>query len=188
MQHVGGADVVNWTPINYRYVMDALPDTTARAPTLPALPLNLTRRQESYARCVAGGMSYAEAFRQAGCVASTSGSQSHQISELNRNPKVRARIIELKGKADEETVDNLKERMAWLRLIISADPAELSRIVTKPCGECWPDSTRPVRLITTADPLTVPAGSLTLSPGLTMAPITSTGGQTGAPSGPIWSE
>jgi hypothetical protein len=119
--------------------MDALPNTTGSAPTLPALPPNLTRRQENYARCVASGLSYAEAFRQAGGVASTAASASSQIQILNRTPHVRARIIELRGKADEETVDNLKERMAWLRLIISADPAELSRIVTKPCGECWPD-------------------------------------------------
>lgn len=123
--------------------MDALPAPTVAAPRLPeplpALPPNLTRRQENYARCVAAGMSYAEAFRQAGCVASTAGSQHRQIVDLNSTPKVRARIAELKMRADDETVDNLRERMSWLRLIISAKPDELSRVECFPCDVCWTD-------------------------------------------------
>lgn len=120
--------------------MDALPNTTAGPPaTLPPIP-HLTRRQENYARAVAAGMSYAEAFRQAGLVASTAGSRSSQIAILNKTFAVRQRIAELRVKADEETVSTIAERMAWLRLIISADPAELSRVVHEPCGACWVDS------------------------------------------------
>jgi DNA-binding CsgD family transcriptional regulator len=119
------------------WIVDALPNTTA-APSVPApLAPALTRRQENYARCVAHGMSYAEAFRQAGLVASTIGSQGAQISELNRNAKVVARINHLRALADTATESTLAERMAWLRLIISADPRELTRIVTVPCGACW---------------------------------------------------
>lgn len=120
--------------------MDALPNTTAGPPALPVAPVALTRRQESYARACAAGMSYAEAFRQAGLVASTSGSMSRQISELNRTPKVVARIVELRGRADEEIVSTIAERMAWLRLIISASPEELTRTVRDPCDLCWPDT------------------------------------------------
>jgi Terminase small subunit len=119
--------------------MDALPNTTA-GPPAPLPPINaLTRRQEAYARCVAAGMSYAEAFRQAGCLASTAGSMSQQIQKLNKTPHVRARIIELRGRADEEIVSTIAERMAWLRLIVSADPEELTRTVCDPCGSCWTD-------------------------------------------------
>jgi|SRR5579863_356027 len=121
--------------------MDALPVTTVAAPPapLPPIPL-LTRRQESYARCVASGMSYAEAFRQAGLVATTAGSRASQIQILNRTPHVRQRIAELRIRADQEIVSTIAERMAWLRLIIQADPEELSRVVHEPCGSCWPDA------------------------------------------------
>lgn len=120
--------------------MDALPITTVggRQVSPPPAPA-LTRRQENYARCVASGMSYAEAFRQAGCVASTSGSMSRQIGELNCTPKVSARITELRARADVEVVSTIAERMAWLRLIVQADPRELSRVVTAPCDICWTD-------------------------------------------------
>jgi hypothetical protein len=89
---------------------------------------------------VATGMSYAEAFRQAGCVASTAGSMSGQIQCLNRDPRVKARIAELKPAIDAETVSTIAERMAWLRLIIQANPDELSRVVCEPCDLCWPDA------------------------------------------------
>jgi hypothetical protein len=118
--------------------MNALPNTTAGPPALP--PINaLTKRQENYARCVAAGMSYAEAFRAAGCVASTAGSMSQQIQKLNKTPHVRARITELRGRADEEIISTIAERMMWLRLIIQADPSEISRIVRDPCTHCWPE-------------------------------------------------
>jgi hypothetical protein len=120
--------------------MDALPNTTAGPPALPPLAPSLTRRQEAYARCVASGLSYAEAFRQAGCVASTSGSQSAQIAILNRTPHVRARINELRARADEDTVSTIAERMAWLRLIVQANPEELARVVHDPCDLCWPEA------------------------------------------------
>jgi len=120
--------------------MDALP-TTAGPPALPPIP-TLTRRQENYARAVAKGMSYAQAFRESGCVASTAGSQSRQIGDFNGSPAVRARIQELRAMAcgAEDVVDNLQERMAWLRLIISADPNELTRTTREPCDLCWPDA------------------------------------------------
>lgn len=120
--------------------MDALPNTTTAAHQTPApLPPNLTRRQENYARCVATGMSYAEAFRQAGCVASTAGSMSRQIQELNKLPKVAARIRDLKVSTDAEIASTDKERVAWLRLIVSADPEELTRVVREACDLCWTD-------------------------------------------------
>ena len=120
--------------------MDALPNTTAGPPALPARPRPISARQERYARCVATGMSYAEAFRQAGCVATTAGSMSSQIQTLNRDPRVRARIAELKPRVDAETVSTIAERMAWLRMIVTANPDELSRVVYEPCGNCWPDA------------------------------------------------
>ena len=118
--------------------MSALPNTTAAPDSLPLGPA-LTRRQENYARCVAMGMSYAEAFRQAGCVASTSGSMSRQIMDLNRTPKVAARVRELKVKTDAYVESTFADRAAWLRLVVEADPAELTRVVHDPCGLCWTD-------------------------------------------------
>ncbi len=120
--------------------MDALPNTTAGPPDRPPLmPRPITQRMESYARCVAAGMSYAEAFRKAGCVASTAGSMSGQIAMMNRDPRVRARITELKAKSDAQVESTFAERAAWLRLVVTADPAELSRIVTYACDLCWHD-------------------------------------------------
>lgn len=117
--------------------MDALSNTTAGPPApLPPIP-TLTRRQESYARCVAMGMSYAEAFRQAGLVASTYGSMSGQIAVLNRTRSVRERIAQLRAAGDKELESTFAERASWLRLVVSADPAELSRLVHDPCGSCW---------------------------------------------------
>ena len=119
--------------------MSSLPNTTAVALPAPVPALRpLTARQEAYARCVAAGMSYAEAFRQSGCVASTSGSMSQQIQRLNKHAGVRARAAELRGKVDDDIVASLRERMAWLRLIVTAKPEELSRVITEPCAHCWP--------------------------------------------------
>ena len=120
--------------------MDALPNTTAGPPALPMPRRPLTRRQESFARCAAAGMSYAEAFREAGCVASTTGSMSRQIQELKRTPAVAARIDQLRKVADAEVVSTIAERMAWLRMIVLADPSELSRVIREPCDLCWPDA------------------------------------------------
>lgn len=110
---------------------------TAEPPVLRAL----TRRQESYARALSTGMSYAEAFRSAGLLASTVGSMSQQIGSLNRNPAVRARVAELKAKFDDQLINSQIERMTMLRNIVVADPEELSKIVTDPCGNCWTDDT-----------------------------------------------
>lgn len=116
--------------------MSALP-TTAGPPALAPMPRPLTERQERYARCVASGMSYAEAFRKGGLQASTAGSQAQQIGQLNRDPRIRARIASLRERADEQIVSTVAERMAWLKLIIQADPDELRRIVRDPCDLCW---------------------------------------------------
>ena len=121
--------------------MDDLPNTVAGPPAAPPMPPNLTRRQENFARCVAVGMSYSQAFREAGCLASTPGSRHAQIGELTRNPKVRRRVAELRERADAETVSTIAARMSWLRLVITADPAEISRVVHDPCGMCWTDQT-----------------------------------------------
>ncbi len=120
--------------------MDALPSTTVVAPPppLPPIPL-LTRRQEAYARNVAVGMSYAEAFRQAGLNASSNLSMGNQIQELNRTAHVRARIAELRSNATERAASTVAERMAWLRLIVTADPNELTRTSIEPCDICWTD-------------------------------------------------
>lgn len=114
--------------------------TLARYALETPAPQGLTRRQESYARCVAIGMSYAEAFRQAGLVASTSGSRSGQIQILNRTPHVRERIAELRRANDKQVESTFAERASWLRLVASADPGELSRVVHDPCGLCWTDA------------------------------------------------
>jgi hypothetical protein len=120
--------------------MDALPNTTAGPPALPPMVRALSQRMENYARCVGAGMSYAEAFRQSGCVASSTGSMSRQIGDMNRDPRVRARINELRSSANAEVVSTYAERMTWLRMIVMADPNELTRVVRDPCDLCWPEA------------------------------------------------
>jgi phage terminase small subunit len=122
--------------------MDAQPNTTVGPPAVPPnLPARaLTRRQENYARAVASGMSYAEAFRASGLVANTAGGQSSQIQALNRHWGIRARVAELRPKIDAETISTIAERMSWLRLILAGNEDELSRIVREPCGNCWPEA------------------------------------------------
>lgn len=120
--------------------MDALTNTTA-GPPAPPVPKALTKRQENYARCVASGMSYGEAFREAGLVASTQGSRSAQIAILNRTAHVMARIHELRSRNDAVIEMTYAEKTTWLRLVIMADPAELERLVIDPCDICWSDQT-----------------------------------------------
>lgn len=120
--------------------MDASPSTTVAAPSPPPMTRALTTRQEAYARGVAAGLSYSEAFRQGGLKASSAGSMSRQIGELNRTPGIRARVASLRERADDSSaVSTVAERMAWLKLIIQADPEELSRVVSDPCDLCWTD-------------------------------------------------
>lgn len=94
---------------------------------------------ENYARGVAAGLSFAEAFRRGGLVASTAGSMSRQIQNMNRDPRIRQRVADLRASGEADPVSTIVERLAWLRLIVNADPNELRRIVREPCDLCWPE-------------------------------------------------
>jgi len=91
-------------------------------------------RQERFAQSVAGGSSYCAAYRDAG--------YSHHdgnASRLAAVPLVAARIRQLRTAAAEGRVQSIAARMDLLELIAHADPSELTRVVTDPCGECWDD-------------------------------------------------
>lgn len=128
--------------------MDAS-NTTEAPPTLPERRTRvaggvgtqpLTERQEKFARALAQGVSYAEAWRVCGFTASSPGGRSKMIHDLAYHPGVKARVVELRKLADAEPIASIAERIAWLRLIVSADPAELSRVEYVPCDLCWPDA------------------------------------------------
>jgi hypothetical protein len=119
--------------------MDVNTPNTTEGPQLPGPTHHLTTKQELWARGVAMGLSYGDAFRAAGYRASNGGSMANQIQGLKRLAHVRARINELRPSADAVVVSHMNERMAWLKLIVEADAEELTRVVTNPCDLCWPD-------------------------------------------------
>jgi hypothetical protein len=101
----------------------------------------LTARQEAFARELAKGVSYAEAYRAAGLDGrhSTAQGRGSSIHALAHHPAVVRRVAELQAKVDQEPVAEIAKRMAWLRLIIAGNPAELTRVVRVPCNVCWTD-------------------------------------------------
>ena len=104
-------------------------------------PHPLTERQEAFAQELAKGMTYAAAYRAAGLHTrhSTAVALSAGIHSLAHHPAVRRRVTALRAQLDEEPIANLNKRIAWLRLITSADPNELTRVIRVPCELCWTD-------------------------------------------------
>ena len=91
-------------------------------------------RHEAYAQAVANGSSYAAAHRLAGYAPDTSN--AHKLAVV---PHVAARIRMLKRAAAERHVCSIASRMMLLDDMVHANPAELTRVVVQPCGECWTD-------------------------------------------------
>jgi hypothetical protein len=91
-------------------------------------------RHEAYAQCVADGASYSEAYRRAGFADNPGNAY-----KPSTYPEVRARIRMLQNAAAEQRVFSIASRMEILDSMIHADPAELTRVTTVPCGECWTD-------------------------------------------------
>jgi hypothetical protein len=147
--------------------MDKQPNTTAPQvlagkPGRPAVTelSPLTARQERFAQQLAMGATYSQAFENAGCIASTSGSRHAQIQEIIRMPHVQRRVHELRAQATppEDIMEGIRQRREWLRLIVSADPAKISNIRYDPCDLCWlPDAVAAAfQAYFTADPFSAP--------------------------------
>jgi hypothetical protein len=59
--------------------------------------------------------------------------------EVAHHRAVAARIRELYDQAAQVTTISTRARMVRLQEIIEADPGEIVRVVTEPCGVCWAD-------------------------------------------------
>lgn len=92
-------------------------------------------QHEIFAQTVAGGSSYAEAYRQAGYV--DDGRNAWRLTQM---PLVAARIRMLKQAAAEHRVQSIAARMDLLDAIIHTDTSEVARVVNTPCPGCWSDA------------------------------------------------
>jgi hypothetical protein len=90
-------------------------------------------RHEAYAQALAGGLSYAAAYRSAGFA---DHGNAHKLAYA---PDVAARVRMLQTAAAERVASGIAERIGWLTRIVNANPEELTRVVTQPCGDCWTD-------------------------------------------------
>ena len=82
----------------------------------------LTANQESFARGVAEGKSYTEAYRSAYKTnRMTDKTINEEASRLKDNPKITARIKELRDMAARPTIMTAQRRKEWLTEVIN-DP------------------------------------------------------------------
>lgn len=79
----------------------------------------LTDNQENFAKCVAEGMNYSDAYRSAyNTSRMTDKSVWEKASELASNVKVKARLKELRDMAAKPTIITAQERKEWLTEVI----------------------------------------------------------------------
>lgn len=79
----------------------------------------LTDNQEKFAKCVAEGMNYSDAYRSAyNTSRMTDKSVWEKASELASNVKVKARLKELRDMAAKPTIITAQERKEWLTEVI----------------------------------------------------------------------
>jgi hypothetical protein len=97
-------------------------------------------RYEIFAQRVAAGSSYKAAYEVAfpNAELSAASSARHNASRLAAHVDVQARVRGLTRAAAEGAMPAIRERIAALLDIASADPGELCRVVIESCGDCWP--------------------------------------------------
>lgn len=108
---------------------------TARLPVAAGTPLQ-NPRHEQFAQLVAAGSSYKGAYET---VFPDARYLRNASSRLAAQLDVQARVRELTRAAAEGAMPAIRERIAALLDIASADPGELCRVVHDVCGECWTD-------------------------------------------------
>lgn len=86
----------------------------------------LTGKQEAFARCVAEGMTYVDAYRAAYDTQTESyHTMQRSASRTAHKPEIEARIRELRDMAAQESVMNARQRRAWLSAVIRDPEAKL---------------------------------------------------------------
>ena len=87
----------------------------------------LTDNQEKFAKFVAEGMSYSDAYRSAYNTSKmTDKSVWEKASELASNVKVKARLKELRDMAAKHTIITAQERKEWLTEVINNPEVDIN--------------------------------------------------------------
>lgn len=82
----------------------------------------LTAKQEKFARCIVEGMTQADAYRSAyNCKKTTDKTVQESASRLMADPKISARVQELRDKVAISTIMTAQERMEWLTELIRSN-------------------------------------------------------------------
>lgn len=82
----------------------------------------LTAKQEKFAQCIIEGMSQADAYRSAYPKQRMSDKTLWETaSKLVKNPKVAARVAELRSELAKSSIMTAQERLEWLTAIIKSD-------------------------------------------------------------------
>src|SRR5258708_1202490 len=112
-------------------------DTDVHTETLPML----RPKQEHFAQLFASHGNASRAYREAFDCDGTMkpGHIRHRAYELAHEPKVASRIRALYEHAAKDTTISARARMVRLQEITEADPGEICRVVSEPCGVCWAD-------------------------------------------------
>jgi hypothetical protein len=100
----------------------------------------LRPKQESFAQAFTAHGNATRAYRESFDCAAMKPAHIRQCAyELVHDPAVAARIRQLYAQAAKGTTISTRARMVRLQEITEADPAELARVVTEPCCDCWAD-------------------------------------------------
>lgn len=79
----------------------------------------LTAKQEKFVNCIIEGMSQADAYRSAYNTSRMTDKTIHEsASKLMADPKIYARVAELREKMAKKSIMTAQERMEWLTVLI----------------------------------------------------------------------
>ncbi len=82
----------------------------------------LTPKQEAFVQNIIQGMSQADAYRSAYSTKNMSDKTIHEAaSRLMADSKISARVTELRGQLDKETIMSAQERLEWLTGVIQSE-------------------------------------------------------------------
>lgn len=123
---------------------NGVPAIVPATPGLSAHPVALTGKRELFAQRMAAlgnaTEAYRRTYRRRGASPAALRVRAH---ELAHSSDVAARVRQLLAESAGDAVIATKARMARLQTIVEADPAELVRIVSEPCPDCWPAAVPP---------------------------------------------
>lgn len=87
----------------------------------------LTANQEAFARGIAEGMTYTDAYRSAyKTERMTEKTINEEASRLKDNPKISARVKELRDMAAKPTIMTAQKRKEWLTEVINDEKIDIN--------------------------------------------------------------